>query len=173
MEIYEPKEDSYFFADFLKDYFLKSKKDISYLDMGTGSGILSEVALKFLEEGNVLASDINEEAVDFVKSKGIPAIHSDLFSKIKDKFDLITFNVPYLPLDKREPKNSRLATTGGNRGDEISVKFLKEAMKHLKLNGKILLLVSSLTPMERIKKFGGRVVAKKKLFMEELFILEF
>ena len=138
MEIYQPEKDSYFFADFLKKYLSKNKIN-SYLDMGTGSGILSEAASKFLDKENILAADINPEAVKLLKKKEFNCIKTNLFSKIKNKFDLITFNAPYLPLDPREPKDSQLATTGGERGDEISLKFLKQAKKHLNENGKIFL----------------------------------
>lgn len=171
MEIYQPAEDSYFFAEFLKKYIKKNKVE-SYLDMGTGSGILSETMLGFLDKKNILAADINPSAVALVKKKGLNAIKTNLFDEIKDKYDLITFNAPYLPLDSREPKSSRVATTGGKHGDEISVEFLEQAKKHLNKDGKILLLVSSLTPMDKIEKFGARVVAKKKVFMEDLIILE-
>jgi len=172
MEIYQPAEDSYLFADFLKKYLSKHKVN-SYLDMGTGSGILPKTASKFLDKKNILAADINSEAVKLLKQKKYNVIKTYLFEKIKDKFDLITFNAPYLPLDPREPKDSQLATTGGKHGDEISVKFLKQAKKHINRNGKILLLVSSLTPMNKIKKYNPKIVAKKKIFMEELLILEF
>ncbi|MDH3352980.1 MAG: methyltransferase [Nanoarchaeota archaeon] len=171
MGVYQPAEDSYFFADFLKKY-IKKHEIKSYLDMGTGSGILSETMLGFLDKKNILAADINPAAVKLVKKKGLNAIKTNLFEKIKDNYDLITFNAPYLPLDSREPKDSQVATTGGKHGDEISVKFLTQAKKYLNKNGKILLLVSSLTPMDKIEKLGAKVVAKKKIFMEDLIILE-
>ena len=141
--------------------------------MGTGTGILSETASKYLNKKNILAADINSEAIKITKKKGFKTIKTNLFSNIKGKFDLITFNAPYLPLDKREPKDSQLSTTGGKRGDEISIKFLKQAKKHLNKNGKIFLLISSLTPMNKIKRFKHKIVARKKMFMEELLILEF
>ena len=184
MEIYQPAEDSYFFVNFLKTYLKnqrpntehptpKSLSKIKMLDMGTGSGILSETASKFLDKKNITPVDINPDSIKLLKQKGYKAIKSNLFQKIKNKFDLITFNAPYLPLDKREPKESQLATTGGKRGDEISIKFLNYAKKHLNKNGKIFLLISSLTPMDKIKKHISKIIARKKLFMEELLILEF
>jgi len=172
MEIYQPAEDSDLFTDFLKKYLSKHKVN-SYLDMGTGSGILSETASKFLDKKNILAADINPDAVKLLKQKKYNVIKTDLFNKIKDKFDIITFNAPYLPLDPREPKSSQVATTGGKRGDEISLKFLSQAKKHLNKDGKIFLLISSLTPMNKIKRFKHKIVARKKIFMEELRILEF
>tara|TARA_Y100000034_G_C6827017_1_gene372973 strand:+ start:213 stop:743 length:531 start_codon:yes stop_codon:yes gene_type:complete len=171
--IYSPAEDSYFFSEFLEEYLKKTKnKKQSYLDLGTGSGILSETASKFLKRENILAADINNSAVNLLKKKGFNAIKSNLFSKINQQFDLITFNAPYLPEDSREPKESRIATTGGKRGDEISAEFLKQARNHLNKNGKIFLLVSSLTPLEDIKSLGAKLVKRKKLWMEELLIFE-
>jgi release factor glutamine methyltransferase len=172
MEVYQPAEDSYFLSDFLRDY-LDKKEISSYLDMGTGSAILSKTALEFLSKDQILAMDINPLAVREAKTQGVNAIESDLFDRVKGKFDLITFNAPYLPRDPREPKDSQVATTGGKRGDEISVKFLSQAKKHLSKEGRIFLLVSSLTPMDKIAQFKPKIVARKKLFMEELRILEF
>ena len=77
MEIYQPAEDSYLFAEFLKKY-LKKNKIKSYLDMGTGSGILSEIALKFLDKKDILAVDINPAAVKHLKKK-LSVLQSDLF----------------------------------------------------------------------------------------------
>ena len=173
MEIYQPSDDSYLFVDFLKKYF-KAHKVNSYLDMGTASGILAKTSTKFLSPNSILAADINPDAIKALQNESFQAIQSDLFKNIPDKFDLITFNAPYLPLDKREPKSSQLATTGGKEGDEISIKFLKQAKQHLNPKGKIFLLVSSLTPMDKIKKLlSYKIVARKKIFMEELLILEF
>jgi len=174
MEIYEPSDDSYFFAEFLKKYLNKNHPR-TLLDVGCGSGILAKVAGKFFSKENILCVDINQSAVCATRLIGFKAIKSNLFSKIpKDrKFDLITFNAPYLPEDKNEPKESKLITTGGKLGDEISLKFLEQAKEHLSDNGKILLLISSLTPQDRIKKFRPKIVAKKKIWLEELLILEF
>lgn len=172
MEIYQPSDDSYFFADFLKKYF-KSHKITSHLDMGTGSGILAKTSAKFLSPDSILAADINPDAIKALQDEKFQTIKSDLFKNIPGKFDLITFNAPYLPLDSREPKSSQLATTGGKRGDEVSIKFLKQAKQHLNPKGKIFLLISSLTPMDKLEKFNPKIVAKKKIFMEELLILEF
>jgi release factor glutamine methyltransferase len=172
MEIYQPSDDSHLFADFLKKY-LKFHKINSYLDMGTGSGILAKTASKYIPQKNILAADINPNAIKELQNEKFQATQSDLFKNIPNKFDLITFNAPYLPLDKREPKPSRLATTGGKRGDEISIKFLEQAKQHLNPRGKIFLLISSLTPMDKLEKFNPKIVAKKKVFIEDLMILEF
>ena len=169
--IYEPAEDSYLLQKQVKIYV---KKDMKVLDLGTGSGIQAETAKQITN--NVLAADINKEAVEFVKKKGIKSIQSDLFSNIKEKFDLIIFNPPYLPEDKREDKESALTTTGGKHGYEIIEKFLKQVKNHLNKEGKILLLFSSLTNKEKINQilkeneFTFDIVASQKLPQELLYV---
>jgi release factor glutamine methyltransferase len=196
--MYNPSDDSFFFADFLEKYLSGLSKDkkekITLLDMGSGSGILAETAKKAGVK-NIIAAEINKKAVQHIKNKNIPVIQSDLFKPIKtikcgqdrrqlitkanrikllnQKFDIILFNAPYLPQDKEEPIESQLETTGGKMGDEISIEFLAQAKKHLKANGKIFLLISSLTPLNRIKMFKPHVVARKKIWFEELLILRF
>jgi len=174
MEIYEPSDDSYFFAEFLKKY-LKKNHPKTFLDIGCGSGILAKTVSKFFSNKDILCADINPSAVVTTKLLGFKTIKSNLFSKIQKnkKFDLITFNAPYLPEGEYESKESQLITTGGKNGDEISSKFIKQAKEHLNEKGKILLLVSSLTPMEKISKYKPKLVAKKKIFFEELRIYEF
>lgn len=175
MEIYQPAEDSILFANFLKEYLSKNKSpELKFLEVGTGSGILSKTASKILPPKNILALDINPDAVKALQKESFKTIKSNLFQKVESKFDLIVFNAPYLPRDEREPKDSQVATTGGKKGDEISLKFLRQAKSHLKENGKIFLLVSSLTPLDKIKKLWPyKTVAREKVFMEELLILEF
>lgn len=175
MIIYEPSDDSYIFSEFLENYLSNLKnKNISFLDMGTGSGILSKTASKFISKKNIVCADINKIALDNLKKENFKTIHSNLFSKISKnkKFDIIVFNAPYLPDDKAEDSDSKLITTGGKLGDEISLKFLKQSQNYIKKDGKIFLLISSLTPMQRIKKFNPKIVARKKIWFEELIILE-
>ncbi len=176
MQIYQPHDDSYLMANVLEEYFNQLlDKDINYCDMGCGSAILAETA-RDCEIENVLCVDLNADAVKLASEKGFEACHSDLFLKVGEGvlLDVISFNAPYLPLDEREPEDSRLATTGGKRGDEASVKFLREAKKHLKKGGVIFLLVSSLTPMDGIEKFEPVEVARKRVGMgEDVIVFRF
>ena len=171
--IYEPLEDSYL----LKEQVIKFARDKSVLDLGSGSGILA-IAAEKAGAKSVLASDINEESIKHIKNLNIKAIKSNLFASIKGKFDLIIFNPPYLPLDKREPFDSQLATTGGKKGDEIILLLLKQSKYHLNKDGIILLLLSSLTPRKRIisllksLSLKYKIISSKNLFMETLEVWE-
>ncbi len=169
--MYSPQEDSFFFAEFLSNYLKNLKiKNIKYLDMGTGSGILAQTAAQAgIPKQNITCADIDSEAITHTKKLGFSTIKSNLFEKIKNKFDLITFNPPYLPAHKHDSKPD---TTGGKHGDEITLKFIKQAKAHLNPDGKIFLLISSHTPQDKIKKHKPIIIKTKKLFFEELLILE-
>jgi len=166
MTLYEPQEDSYLLNKYVRQ-FAQGK----VLDMGTGTGIQAVTAMED-PDNEVLAVDINPEAVEYVKKKGVNAILSDLFKKVEGKFDLIIFNPPYLPEDKREPEDSKLATTGGKKGDEILKKFLLQAKGYLEENGKILLVISSLTgdSKELFKDYSWKLLDKEEVFMETLSV---
>ncbi|MFH0798210.1 MAG: HemK2/MTQ2 family protein methyltransferase [Candidatus Woesearchaeota archaeon] len=165
--IYKPREDSFLLRKQVRKY-AKGK----VLDMGTGSGIQAMATSENTKD--VLAVDINPKAVEKLKKKGVNAIESDLFANVKGKFDLIIFNPPYLPEDPEEDEESKMTTTGGKEGHEITERFLKEAKKHLKKNGIILLLFSSMTgDMDSILKklkYNFRCIDKKKMFFEELYV---
>lgn len=163
--IYDPQEDSYLLEECVKKH-AKGK----VLDMGTGSGIQAKAALK--NTSDILAADINLEAVESCQKQKINTIQSDLFSNIKDSFDTIIFNPPYLPKEELEDKESQQTTTGGKQGHEILEKFLSQAREHLNKDGIILIVCSSLTgDVEKIfikYNYKFTTLKKEKHFFEEL-----
>lgn len=170
--IYEPAEDTFLLAKHIKDYI--KDKNVKVLDLGTGSVYLAVEAKKYSD--NILAADINPEAVELAKKKKIKFIQSNLFSNIKDKFDLILFNPPYLPEEKQENKESSLITTGGKQGFEIIEEFLKQVKSHLNKDAKILLICSTLTgDVESLFKkynYKFRLIDEEKAFFEKILLYE-
>jgi len=177
-EIYQPAEDSYLLQKCLTSFLKGKSKPISILDMGSGSGIQARTCKK-LKFKNILCVDINPDAVKSLKEEGFKSILSDLFEKIDKKFDLIIFNPPYLPRDKREPEDSQINTTAGDKGYEIIIKFLKQAKNHLNSGGRILLLFSSLSKPKVIKQEAKKIGYNfnewdyTPLFFEKIFVYEF
>lgn len=178
--IYQPAEDSYLIAEALKQTLKKHNKNeinqLKFLDMGCGSGIITETSLSCgVKKQNVLAVDINKAAVRFVADKyKIRTAVSDIFNNInkKQKFNLIVFNPPYLPEHKHDREKD---TSGGKKGYETTERFLQQANKYLQKSGKILLLISSLTNPDYVKnkfkdKYKIKTINNKKLFFEELFV---
>jgi methylase of polypeptide subunit release factors len=94
--VYEPAEDSYLLEKVVKNYIYDlDSKEISVLDMGTGSGIQALACINSgINKNHVLAADIDEDSVKILKTRGLKTIQTDLLSKIKSKerFDLIIFN---------------------------------------------------------------------------------
>jgi len=168
-EIYQPSDDSYFLSDILKSQI--KNKNIKCLDIGSGSGIQAQTLIDLgIAPENIILTDINPDAVKYLKQKfpNSKVIHSDLFKSINHKYDLIIFNPPYLPEDKFDKEKD---TTGGKKGSEIINKFLKQAKKHLNKDSKIFLLTSSLTKGINFLDYRKKLLGKKKLFFEEIYVL--
>jgi len=167
--MYEPREDSFLILKHIKNYTNQTYK---VLDVGTGTGILAEEASKYAKQ--VTAIDIDKKSISKLMKNNtnnkIKFIVSDLFSNIKEKFDLIIFNPPYLPSKKIKDKR----IDGGEQGTEIIEKFLKQAKIYLKKNGKTLLICSSLNNnVENLfDKYNYRYkkIDEKKMFFEKLFL---
>lgn len=171
--IYQPSEDSFL----LEKEVEKRARGKRVLDVGTGSGIQARAAWEAGAK-SVLAVDVDSEAIELLEGEKFEVRKSDLLDNVSGKFDLIVFNPPYLPEDDREDVGSAWATSGGKKGNETIVRFLESIGEHLAEGGVVLLVVSSLTPLEEIERtaeekgFVKKVVARAKMFMEELRVLE-
>ncbi|OGJ13254.1 hypothetical protein A3K82_01695 [Candidatus Pacearchaeota archaeon RBG_19FT_COMBO_34_9] len=177
--IYQPAEDSFLMSQILKEKLpelLNKNPDLKFLEIGAGSGIHLETAKNLgIKKENIFSSDIDKKSVSHCNLLGFNCIHSDLFEKIsKQRFDLIIFNPPYLPEDAREPKDSRTATTGGKKGNEIILRFLEQAKDYLGKKGRIFLITSSLAENVNFASLGynAREIGCEKLFFERLCVWE-
>lgn len=170
MTVYEPAEDSELLRDFLKSLDLEGKKA---LDMGTGSGIQ---AIHMAENGaKVTAADINQEAVEKVRQKadsknlGIKVVKSDLFENIEEEFELIVFNPPYLP--GKKGLGDEEVWRGGEKGTEITERFLEQVDGYLSQQGGVYIVLSSLADYESlVEKFELELLDSEELWFETLFV---
>jgi release factor glutamine methyltransferase len=174
--IYEPEEDSFFLKEVIEKkvpLLIKKNELIKVLEIGVGSGIQLKTFFNVgVKRENIFGVDINKDAVLHCKNLGFNCFESDLFSKVKEKFDLIIFNPPYLPTDENESEDSRLITTGGKNGSEVINLFLKDAKNYLNKDGRIFLLVSSLSKKIDWRRYEKKLLGKKKIFFEELKVYE-
>lgn len=164
---YSPAEDTFFFAD-----ILENEKGEKALDIGTGSGYLAKIlATKF---SLVIATDVNFDSLKSQNPKFTNCVCCNSADPLLGKFDLIVCNLPYLPSEKvLDP-----TIDGGREGVELPLKIINSAAKCVKKGGKFLFLTSSLANYRKLLKatmtlgFDVRIIARKKLFFEELIIVE-
>jgi release factor glutamine methyltransferase len=151
-------------------------------EIGTGCGL---IALECARLGaNVVCSDINPYSIEILKEnyennkkllKGAIDIRfGDLFNVIKDneKFDVIIFNPPYLPVENKDNKINGdwidIATNGGIDGLELIKRFITNVKNFLKENGGAYFIFSSLSNREKLSNylknynFKSKIVSSKK-----------
>jgi HemK-related putative methylase len=164
MKFYEPREDSLLLQKYVKKY-----AQGTVLDMGTGSGIQAKTAAA----RKVMAADINPDCKKCFAGTKIRFVQSDLFAKVKGKFDTIIFNPPYLPEDLRVRD---LTVDGGKKGYEIIERFLNKVNNHLKPRGIVLMVFSSLTNQTRVEELIANnmleheALEKSHIFFEDLYV---
>jgi len=170
--VYEPAEDSFLLA-----HNLGLLDGESFLDVGTGSGIIALMAASS-GASQVLGVDVNPAAVELARKntsenniKNIEFRISDLFENVSEKFDVIAFNPPYLPVS--EGGELARAWSGGEKGVEVIERFLGEVSSHLSEGGRFLILLSSLNdPGELAQKHSLSKVAETKIPFEKLFVYQ-
>lgn len=180
--VYEPDEDTFLLAE-----KMTVTEDDTVLDMGTGCGILAVLAAE--KAKSVLAVDINPYAIQCASRNAetngvkerIEFRHGDLFQPINpnENFSLILFNAPYLPSEPDEEKSwIGKAWAGGRNGRKIVDRFVMDAPNFLAAGGRIQLVQSSLSEINKtIEMFGernlrARVVAQVKVAFESIVLVE-
>ncbi len=178
--VYEPAEDTFLLAD-----NLGARKGERVLEFGTGCGLLAILAAR--AGAQVVATDINPAALECARANAVT--HGvadnidfrlgDLFEPVAgERFDLVIFNPPYLPVEPDEALNGPLdrAWEAGPDGRVIIDRFLRELPNYLTPNGRALFVQSSLANISKtiqmLKTNGFHVnTLRKKLSFEELCLL--
>ena len=174
-EIYMPSDDSFLIQKHIRTVATDYHNPTA-LDLCTGSGILA-AELSGCSK-SVVAADISPAAIEYARSQhhkaNITWLKSDLFESLGDsRFDLIICNPPYLPQDKGiiEP-----ALYGGKHGYELIIRLIEGLHDHLKTDGTLLVLFSSLSKPQKIFEtldrhlFDYHVLEKKHIFFEDLYV---
>jgi release factor glutamine methyltransferase len=133
--------------------------------------------------------DINPHAVtcarknaefNGVKTK-IEVRLGDLFEAVgvAEKFDVILFNAPYLPVERDEGANwIEKAWVGGEKGRAVIDRFIEQTSDHLEVGGRILLVQSSLSDVEETLRrlhqcaLHAAVIGEEKLDFERIVLVE-
>ncbi len=144
----------------------------SILDLCTGSGAIAIAVYKELEKQGkkvkMTAVDVSADALAVAKENAerngadVLFIQSDLFKRIRGRFDVIITNPPYIPTAdvdelQREVKDyePRLALDGGADGLDIYRRIAQEAPKYLTRGGMLIMEVGIGEAKEIVKLFKG------------------
>jgi len=166
-EPYPPSEDTFFLAD-----NIKNDKGECALDIGTGSGYLAALLEKSFSL--VVATDLVFNVLkkhEYFTTNNVCCNGADA---INQQFDLVICNMPYLNTDDV----SDVRTDGGKDGLEIPIKIIDSAKSRIKLGGKFVYVTSSLSDFKKLisytklEGFDVSILAKKKLFFEELILVK-
>ncbi len=166
-EPYPPSEDTFFLADYVKNI-----KGYSALDVGTGSGYLSALLAKSFSL--VVATDISFNVLkkqNYFTSNMICCNGADALNY---KFDLIICNLPYLNTEEVLD----LTTDGGKEGLTIPMEIIGSVKSRIKPGGELIYVTSSLSNFKKLidytklDGFSVRIIAKKKLFFEDLILVK-
>ena len=130
----------------------KECEKIKILDIGTGTWIIPiTLAYKFQKKVEILGIDIStkaltvaiENAQKYLESNIAIFRKSDLFSNIKEKFDIIISNPPYIPKKMKSEMQGEVLNfepetalfTDDDKGIEFYEKIITQGKNYLKENG--------------------------------------
>ena len=131
----------------------KGMKDVTIVDIGTGSGAISVSLAKYIKNSYVYSLDISDKALSIGKKNAvnnevddkIEFIKSDVFTGIKDrnlKLDIIVSNQPYIKKEDIKTLHKQvkdyepyIALEGGEDGLDFYRTITEESLKYLKSNG--------------------------------------
>ncbi len=149
-----------------------AEENCNILDLCTGSGAIAIAVYKELEKRGkapkMTAVDISADALDLARENAeangadIFFMQSDLFKRLRGRFDIIVSNPPYIPTGNIEGLQKevrdyepRLALDGGVDGLEYYRKIAQEASKYLNRGGTVILEVGAGEADAVLRMFKG------------------
>ncbi|MEI6293094.1 MAG: HemK2/MTQ2 family protein methyltransferase, partial [Methanomicrobiales archaeon] len=173
-QVYCPEADTYLLLEIA---IKEIRPGDRVLEIGTGSGY---IAAGLKEVADVIATDINPHATYAAKQKGLEVVRTDLARGLRGPFDLVIFNPPYLPTLDEEKIDDWLeyALDGGVNGREVVERSASEIRSVLAAEGRVLLLISSLTGIDAtLDIFEGagyrvEILERRPVYDEDLLVLK-
>jgi methylase of polypeptide subunit release factors len=135
--------DTYRYLSALEQYFRYAGDRVTRAaDIGCGAGAAAVFVARRCAHAQVLALDINDEALRYTRinarlagADNVFTARSDLLDDTEGEFDLIVSNPPYMA----DPAHRQYRDGGGALGSGLSVAILEAALKRLREKGSLLL----------------------------------
>jgi len=170
--VYDPAEDSFQIIE-----SIKINNNDKVFEIGTGCGLIALFCTNL--GANVICSDINPYSVKLVKQnyednksklKGsLEVRYGDFFSVLKknEKFDVIIFNPPYLPIIEKNFLSKQdwidIATNGGIDGLKLIKRYILNVSKYLEKNGHAYFIFSSLCDRDKLNIYLNKSGLKSRI----------
>ncbi len=174
-----PRPETEFLVEKTKDLIEKlfTKKNISILDIGTGSGCIAITLKKLFPSSSVTACDISanalEVAIDNANNNNVEInfINSDIFNNIKDSYNCIISNPPYLKeddyiMDIVKNNEPNIALYANDNGLYFYKEILKKSKDYLKEDYLIAFEIGE-TQKEDIIKIAKEYYPKANIISEK------
>lgn len=135
--------DSYRFASLIEDHLRQHFSPVRRaVDIGCGSGVGALLVARSRHTAEVLAVDINPRALrmsavnaELAEAHNVSVYHSDVLGSVEGRFDLILANPPYM----QDTQQRAYRHGGGELGEQLSLRILREALPRLQRDGSLLL----------------------------------
>ena len=160
-----PRPETEILTEFVGEYLRGLNCEVTFADLGTGSGAIAISILKFVKSALASATDISSEALEVAKFNAnkfhvedrIELLHGDLFEPLQGKiFNAIVSNPPYIPTADIETLQSevkmepRLALDGGQDGLSFYRRIISSAPRFL-ANGGLLAVEIGINQASTVK----------------------
>lgn len=135
-----PRPETEILVENAVDILSKQKDKVKVIEIGTGSGVISVMLAKLIENIEIIALDINDKALDLAKQNAIKHavedkitfIKSDLYENADTNDIFMTIsNPPYIADDYKLPSNVKYepsnALFGGKIGDELLKRIIDDS----------------------------------------------
>jgi release factor glutamine methyltransferase len=167
-DVYPPSQDTAALARVLRGY-----TGDTCLEIGFGSGaVLTTLAGGFKM---AVGTDILSVAQAVAAKGEAHIVLADRATCFRDRsFDLVAFNPPYLP----SGEIADATVDGGRGGIQVPMAFVREALRVLKADGVVVVLLSDEGDVEGFKRscegleLSVREKSRTELFFENLYVFE-
>ena len=168
------------------------QKQISILDIGTGSGCIAVAIKKNLPSSKVIALDVSEDALEVARNNAIinkTNIQCTLFDFLDESrwpelllFDIIISNPPYIPTKEKNTLDKNVVDFEPHKAlfvpDNQPLLFYEKIAKfgrsHLNYNGKIFVETHEDYTQDVAQLFSAtyqQVIVKKDLFGKDRMVI--
>ncbi len=172
---------------YIKKYF--NNKSLKILDIGTGSGCIAVTLKSKFSDSFVTATDISSEALEVAKENAknnnleVNFINSNLFENIKDRYDIIVSNPPYIAYDEEimdivKNNEPNIALFADNNGLYFYQEILKKSSQYLNQNSIIAFEIGEKQGLDILKiakkNFpNSKIIIEKDLQKRDRFVFIF